>query len=197
MRWRPVLVGILFALSRASAHAADRQIQIQPFIAVSLGARTTFPLLDTAVQKANVVFGARAVVLGEIVGFDVDVGHAPGFFQSADNIVLHSRLTTVSGNLVVAAPRRLTEYTLRPFFVGGGGIMRARAEDFFGALPVSDTLPAIDLGGGVSGFITDKVGVAWDLRYFRSVAGNDESGETNFGTRLSFWRASMALAFRY
>jgi hypothetical protein len=195
MRLRPVLVGILFAVSRASASAADRQIQ--PFIAVSLGARTTFALLDTAVQKANVVFGARALVMGEIIGVEADVGHAPGFFQSANNLVLHSRVTTLSGNIVVAMPRRLTEYTLRPFFVAGGGIMRARAEDFFGALPVSDTLPAIDVGGGVSGFVTDKVGVAWDLRYFRSVAGNDRIGESNFGQRLSFWRASMALAFRY
>jgi hypothetical protein len=195
MRLRPVLVGILLAVSRASAHAADRQIQ--PFIAVSLGARTTFTLLDTAVQKANVVFGARALVLGEIVGVEVDVGHAPGFFQSTDNLVLHSRLTTLTGNIVVAMPRRLTEYTLRPFFVGGGGVMVARAEDFLGILPVSDTLPAIDVGGGVSGFVTAKVGVAWDLRYFRSVAGNDQSGESPFGQRLSFWRASMALALRY
>jgi len=195
MRLRPVLVGMLLAVSRASAHAAERQIQ--PFIGFSLGAKTTFALLDTAVQKPNVVFGARAVVLGEILGVEVDVGHAPGFFQSSNNIVLHSRLTTLSGNIVVAMPRRLTQYTLRPFFVGGGGLMRARAEDFFGALPVSDTLPAIDLGGGVSGFVNDKVGVVWDLRYFRSVGGNDRIGESNFGQRVSFWRAGMALALRY
>jgi hypothetical protein len=195
MRLRPVLVGILFVVSRASAYGADKQIQ--PFIAVSLGARTTFALLDTAVQKPNVVFGARAVVLGEIVGVEADVGHAPGFFQSANNLVLHSRVTTLSGNIVIAVPRRLTEYTLRPFFVGGGGIMRARAEDFFGALPVSDTLPAIDLGGGVTGFITDKVGVAWDVRYFRSVGGNDQDRGASFGKQLSFWRAGMALAFRF
>ena len=195
MRLRPVVVGILLAASRAPASAADRQIQ--PFIAVSLGARTTFTLLDTAVQRPNVVFGARALVLGEIVGVEADVGHAPGFFQSANNLVLHSRVTTLSGNIVVAMPRRLTEYTLRPFFVGGGGVMIARAEDFLGILPVSDTLPAIDVGGGVSGFITNKVGVVWDLRYFRSVAGNDQSGESPFGQHLSFWRAGMALALRY
>jgi len=75
--------------------------------------------------------------------------------------------------------------------------MVARAEDFLGILPVSDTLPAIDVGGGVSGFITNTVGVVWDLRYFRSVAGHDQSGESPFGQHLSFWRASMALALRY
>ena len=195
MRLQPVLVGLLLVVVRARvAQGAERQIQ--PFIAVSLGARTTFALLDTAVQKPNVVFGARALVMGEIVGVEADVGHAPGFFQSGDNLILHSRVTTLTGNVVIAVPRHLTEYTLRPFFVGGGGVMIARAEDFLGVLPVADTLPAIDLGAGVSGFITNKVGVVWDLRYFRSVAGTDQ-GEASFGQRLSFWRASMALALRY
>jgi hypothetical protein len=194
MRFRPVVVGLLMAVARAPAvHGAERQIQ--PFIAVSLGARTTFALLDTSVQKPNVVFGARALVLGEIFGVEGDVGHAPGFFGASD-LVLHSRVTTITGNVVVAVPRRLTEYTLRPFFVGGGGAMVARAEDFFGVLSVAETLPAIDLGGGVSGFITNKVGLAWDLRYFRSIGGA-EQGAANFGQRLSFWRASMALALRY
>src|SRR5204862_390962 len=63
-------------------------------------------------------------------------------------------------------------------------------------VPAADTLPAIDLGAGVSGFITNKVGVVWDLRYFRSIAGTNQ-GDASFGQRLSFWRASMALALRY
>jgi len=193
MGLRVVLVGVLLAVCRVSAVAAERQIQ--PFIAVSLGAHTTFALLDTAVQKPNVVYGGRAVWLGEIFGAEGDFGQAPGFFQSSNDLILHSRVTTVTGNFVVALPRHLTEYTLRPFFVAGGGIMVARAEDFFGALPVSDTLPCIDLGGGAAGFLTDKVGVVWDLRYFRSLGGNE--GETNFGQRLSFWRAAMGLALRY
>jgi hypothetical protein len=195
MRWRPVLVGLLFAVSRASAHAAEKQIQ--PFIAVSFGGGTTFVDLEQAAGQPNVVFGVRALLLGEILGVELDVGEAPGFFQSGDtHLVLHSRVGTITGNMVVAAPHRLTEYTLRPFFVAGGGLMRARAEDFFGALPVSDTLPALDLGGGVSGFITDKVGICWDVRYFRSLGGNDQGG-ASFGQQLSFWRASMALAVRY
>jgi hypothetical protein len=193
MRLRPVLVALVIVAARTPAQGAERQVQ--PFIAVSLGARTTFALLTTSVQKPNVVFGSRALVLGEIFGVEGDVGHAPGFFESK-TLVLHSRVTTMTGNVVIAVPRRLTEYTLRPFFVGGGGVMIARAEDFFGVLPVADTLPALDVGGGVSGFITSKVGIVWDLRYFRSIAGSEPS-DSSFGRRLSFWRAGMALALRY
>jgi hypothetical protein len=198
MRLRPVLVGILFVVSRASVNAAERQIQL--FIAVSFNGNTTLTLVEYAARRPHVFYGARALLLGEIVGVEADFGDAPGYFQPGDpsllpggEVVLHSRVTTLTGNIVVAVPRRLTEYTLRPFFVGGAGLMRARAEDFFGALPVSDTLPAIDVGAGVSGFITNEIGLSWDVRHFRSLGG----GDPTFGQQLSFWRAGMALAIRF
>ena len=201
MRLRPVLVGILFVVSRASVHAAERQIQL--FIAVSFKGNTTFTLVQYAAGRPSVFYGARGLLLGEIVGVEADFGDAPSFFQPGDpalpggQVVLHSRVTTLTGNVVVALPRRMTEYTLRPFFVGGGGLMRARAEDIFGVLTFSDTRPAIDVGGGVSGFITSQVGLSWDLRYFRSLSGTDQNGGTNFGQQLSFWRVGMALAVRF
>jgi hypothetical protein len=194
MQLRPLLVGILCAASPATA--AERQIQ--PFIAISFAGASTFTGVEEAARRSHTIFGARALVLGEVVGIEADVGHAPGFFQAGDPdlLVVHSRVTTISGNIIVAVPRRLTEYTLRPFFVGGGGLMLAHVDDVFGVLPVSDTSPAIDLGFGVSGFVTDKVGLSWDLRHFRNF-GRKEDGDASFGQRLSFWRASMALAFRY
>ena len=67
-----------------------------------------------------------------------------------------------------------------------------------GVLRVRRTLPAVDIGGGVTGFLTESVGLNWDLRYFRTVGGSSELRGVNFGTeRLSFWRANMAVAFRY
>jgi hypothetical protein len=201
MRLRPVLVGILFVVSRASVNAAERQIQL--FIAVSFGGDTTFTLVEYSARRPSVFYGGRGLLLGEILGIEADFGDAPGYFQPGDPnlpggpVVLHSRVTTLTGNIVLAVPRRLTEYTLRPFFVGGAGVMRARAEDIFGVLPVSDTLPVIDVGGGVSGFITEQIGLSWDLRYFRNLGGNDQNTETNFGRQLSFWRAGMALAYRF
>ncbi len=53
-------------------------------------------------------------------------------------------------------------------------------------------LPAIDLGGGVTGFLSDRIGVSWDVRHFRSVGGKTRG--LSFGReQLSFWRANMAL----
>jgi hypothetical protein len=46
--------------------------------------------------------------------------------------------------------------------------------------------------------LTNRTGVSWELRNFRGF-GRDPLGEAiSFGPeRLSFWRATMALAIRY
>jgi len=193
---------VVCALLSSPAIAADKQIK--PFIAVSFGGRTTFVDLETeppvgggsASISPDLVLGIGTAVLWDIVGFDVDFSR-----QSRDNQALQvtKSLTTLTGNVVLTLPRHLTEYRLRPYFVGGAGLMRRTQDDFFGAFPQSLNLAAIDLGGGVTGFVTNRVGVSWEIRYFQSFTHNPAEGEgLTFGPgKLSFWRASMALAFRY
>jgi len=194
VRWRLAIALLLFA---APAAAAERQIK--PFIAVTFGGNTTFIDLEDAVGRHNVVIGVGAAVLGDIVGLDIDVAHAPGFFQSdvQPALVVSSSVTTVTGNIIVTLPRRMTEYSLRPYFVGGGGLMRARIDDVFGALKVADTLAAMDVGGGATGFVTNRWGLCWDVRYFRSFSRDATGRGVSFGPeQLSFWRASMAVVLR-
>ena len=78
--------------------------------------------------------------------------------------------------------------------------MRARIDDFLSALPVTSSLPAMDVGGGVNGFLSERVGLSWEARYFRSVGGKPLRGVSvdpeEASERLSFWRASMALVIR-
>ena len=83
-----------------------------------------------AAGSPNVVFGVNGALLGDVIGIDVDFGHAPGFFQSGDQeLVRGSSVTTLTGNVVIALPRRLTEYMLGPYFVVGAGLMHARIDD--------------------------------------------------------------------
>jgi hypothetical protein len=189
------LTMLLFAPARPSA-----EWQIRPFLGVTFGGGTTFVDLEEAAGTPNLVFGANGRLLGDVIGIDVDFGHAPGFFQSGDRqLVQESSVTTLTGNVVLAPPRRLTEYILGPYFVIGAGLMHARIGDVFAALPVASTLPTMDVGGGVNGFLSDRIGLSWDARYFRSVGGKlrgvsidpEEASE-----QLSFWRASVALVIR-
>ena len=173
--------------------------QLKPFFGGAFGGESTFVDLDHAVGNKHVVAGASGLWLGEVVGVEADLGHSPGFFQTGNgHLVLTSSVTTLTGNIVVALPRRMAQYTLRPYFVGGGGLMRVRIDDAVSVLRVSRTMRALDVGGGATGFLTDRVGVDWQLRYFRSVGGADEQRAISIGAeQLSFWRASMALAIRY
>ena len=106
--------------------------QVKPFVAVALGGDTTYVEVEKAAGSANIVLGAGAVLLGEVLGLDVDFGYAPGFFEPGDeDLVVSSSVTTFSGAVVVALPRRWAEVGLRPYFVGGGRLMHVRINRTF------------------------------------------------------------------
>ena len=183
---------LLFAPARPSA-----EWQIRPFLGVTFGGGTTFVDFEGAAGKPNLVFGANGRLLGDVIGIDVDFGHAPGFFQTGGRqLVRESSATTLTGNVVLTPPRRLTEYILSPYFVVGAGLMHARIDDFLGGLSIASTLPAMDVGGGVNGFLSGRIGLSWDARYFRSVGEKPLRGFSIGPEYLSFWRASMALVIR-
>jgi hypothetical protein len=174
-------------LISSPARAAEKQIR--PMLGFTFGGSTTLVDLEKAAGEKNVVVGVGGVWLGDIFGLDVDVAHAPGFFQSNKHLVLRSSVTTVTGNIVVALPRRLTEYTLRPYVVAGAGLMHASITDVFGVLRV---------GTSATGFVTKRIGVCWEVRRFQSVSRKSDGPVVDFGPQeLSFWRASMGLAIRY
>lgn len=181
----------------APATAADKQIR--PFIGSTFGGSTTFVDWDKVTGKPNLVVGVSLVTIGEIFGVDVDLADAPGFFEGDRHLVLGSRVTTLTGNVVIAAPRRMTEYTLRPYFVGGAGLMRVYADDYFGVFKVDRILPAFDAGGGVLMFLTNKVGASFEVRRFQNFyhESNDLGLTITGSERLSFWRAGVSLALRY
>ena len=175
---------------------AAAEWQFKPFLGVIFGGETTLIDLEAAAGNTHVAVGLSTLFIGEALGVEADFGLAPGFFSAGQDAVVSSSVTTLTGNVVLAMPRRMTQYTLRPYFVAGGGLMRVHSQLFLGPLPVASTLPAVDIGGGATGFLTNRVGVNWDVRYFRGMG--DEIIGISFGpARLSFWRANMAVAIRY
>jgi hypothetical protein len=201
-----LLAVVLLVLAPVQASA---EWQIKPFFGVSFGGGTTLLDPENAAGSANRVYGISGLLLGEVFGVEGDFGFAPGFFsggegtqtvgcQAADTrCVLNSSVRTLTGNVVIAVPRRLTTYTLRPYFVGGAGIMHASSEQTFGILPLSSTMPAMDVGGGVTGFLSKRVGVGWEVRYFHSIGTRQDPFQSFGPEELSFWRANMAVAIRY
>ena len=186
--------GLLLLCVRAGA--ADRQIR--PFVGATFGGGTTFVDPEDAIGKLNPAIGVSAVFLSEVFGAEVEVADAPGFFEGDKHLVIHSRVTTISGNVIVAAPHRLTEYWLRPYIVGGGGLMRVRTTTSFNVFDLAKVVPQVDVGVGVVAFLTPRVGVSWELRRFQSIGTDSkEVGLSLGGESLSFWRATMAAVIRY
>lgn len=171
--------------------------QVKPFLGATYGGSTTYSVVGLFAPKAHFVFGGSGMWLGEILGVEGDFGHTSGFFHDPnDQFVTDSGVTTATGNIVVAVPRHLVQYTLRPYLVGGAGMMHVRIDYLGNPVSTSSTLKSMDLGGGVTGFLTNHIGVSWDVRYFRSIDRTIESGQSIGSEHLSFWRATMAVAIR-
>jgi hypothetical protein len=192
------------ALLMLPAARASAEWQIKPFVGEKFGGSTTLYDPDNPENPGgghSLIVGVNGGLLGEMFGIEGDFGYGPGFFSGSGPQVLTvgSNVITLTGNIVVAMPRRLTQYTLRPYFVGGAGFMHASISTVSEALPVASTMMALDFGGGATGFFTNRIGVNWELRHFRSVFGKDPGGTISLGQpeRLSFWRAHVALAIRY
>ncbi len=194
---RPVQ-GIVVALLLVAPRETAAEWQFKPFLGVTFAPSTTYrgdvefaaglPSGDPEFESgsANLTFGAAVVLIGDVFGVEGDFSHAPGFFQAGDlNLVRSSSTQTLTGNLVVAVPRRLSRYTLRPYALAGLGLMRLRSEDLNLFFPIHETRTAIDFGGGATGFLNERVGVSWELRYFRAIGGKRGNRETSPLTVLS------------
>src|SRR5579872_1832784 len=198
-RRRAVRVVFAAAIVAVAARVEAADWQFRPFLGFTFAGDTTFVDFDHAIGQHHATFGVTAAWIGEVVGVDVDLAHMPGFFQTGEPgaLVISSGVTTLTGNVVVAVPHRLTEYVLRPYIVGGAGVMRVSEQDYLSALPISVARPAIDFGAGAVGFITKQVGLAWEVRRFQSVGAEQQTGLSIGGEKLSFWRATRAVAIRY
>jgi hypothetical protein len=198
----PLALGLLL-LSGWPAAAAEKQIR--PLVGVTFAGSTTF-ILGTAVADKHAVFGISGSWIGDIVGVEADLGWVPGVFEpEPKQLVLGSSATTVMGNVVITLPRKWTEYTLRPYVVAGAGLMRVTLQDSLSVFNPINRLAAFDVGGGAIGFLTNRVGLAWDVRRFGTLKGPlGEPGNVQpdpdtgkLVRKVTFWRATMGVVVRY
>lgn len=197
------MAGWLILVLMSWPESARAEWQVRPGVGLAIAQSTTFGPPQPSGSVGRVSWGVDGALIGNIVGVEADFGRRSGFFPAAKQqgagIVRHSSVTTLTGNVTVALPRRLVEYTLRPYFVGGAGLMAVRIDQTVDLFDVSMNMNALNLGGGVTGFLTRRIGLNWDVRHFRNLGeGPELSGGRSVGPpKLSFWRAQMALAIRY
>ncbi|HET7218480.1 MAG TPA: hypothetical protein VFJ02_10550, partial [Vicinamibacterales bacterium] len=200
-----ILLGILLAGAPASAHA---DWLLAPFLGLTFQGETTLLDNESAVGKAHWSFGGAVSLVGAgPIGVEGLILYTPGFFQQ-DNPpstagvppidVIESRALAIMGNILLTTPRAWNEYGLRPFLSGGIGLLRASAKDSFDILPVNANLLGYNVGGGAVGFLTDRTGIRFELRYFSNLKPSDSPEAIAIGrVQLSYWNANVGVVFRY
>jgi hypothetical protein len=152
-------------------------------------------------------FGGAVRLIGEWpVGLEAYYVHTPGFFGAPTvNIdlprIVESRTYALMGNVVLTTPLSWNRYGLRPSLSGGIGLMHASASDQLQIFPYRFNLLGMNIGGGAVGFVSDHVGVRFDLRYFRNIKGvalDELEFPVTVGDplRLRYWTIGFGVVFK-
>lgn len=155
--------------------------------------------------REHLTYGASIGWMGAgIIGWEADFAYTPEFFEGDDDDpdffnTGDSNVTTVMGNVLLGVPiGGQTGAGIRPYFVGGAGLMKTRVQDADELFDVDNNDFGINVGGGVMGFATDNVGFRGDIRYFRGFG--EDSGNDQFDLDLSnfdYWRGTVGVTFRW
>jgi opacity protein-like surface antigen len=209
-----ILVIALFAIA-AMPSTASADWLLTPFIGANFGGAAD---VDDAIAgqsfenkfEKKLDYGLSLGWMGGgIVGWEIDFGYSPNFFErgTAGNndfeFTNDSNVTTLTGNVIIGAPIGGSGGSVRPYAVGGVGLIRTNLQDAAGLFDkVSANDFGLDVGGGVMAFFADNVGIRGDLRYFRSFEDSEtEPGEGGLeGLGLSdfhFWRGTVGVTFKF
>lgn len=197
-RRAPLVAAIALLTVTGSTVPASAEWFITPFIGVKFAGKTNFPDLEQGAGNTKLTLGGAAGIVGEgLFGAETELGYSPRFFERANgSLIARSNVLTLMGNVIITAPRALTGYSLRPFVSGGGGLIHVGIQDVANILSVSENLFGVNVGGGAVGVLTPRTSVRFDLRFFKSVTKGDAQNVVVAGPGISFWRASVGLAFR-
>jgi opacity protein-like surface antigen len=177
-----------------------------PFIGFNWGGSGTFNDFDDFDDEfeQRMDFGASLGWMGAgVVGFEVDFGFSPNFFENTEGSGnFHfgdSNVTTLMGNVLLGIPiGGQTGLGIRPYGVAGLGLIRSRIDDADDLFDVSSNSWGFNVGGGVTGFFTDNIGIRGDVRYFRSLQDDEPDDEFDVGlSDFRFWRGSVGVTFRF
>jgi hypothetical protein len=189
---------LVLTICCGTPRAAEAEWLLTPFLGLKFKGDTTLVDLEGGAKKTSTAIGVSAMLLQDgILGVEGDFAYLPGFLGSRSVVVDSSRVFTLTGNVVVTTPRRLTRESLRPFVVAGVGLMDARIRGQRGLLVSKMDELALGLGVGALGALSDATSVRFEVRRFQNLTSGEAVGESLGDTRLRFWRADIGLAFRY
>lgn len=151
-----------------------------------------------AKERSNRAFSFTVSRLGEgIVGVESVVAWTPSFFEGLPVVDFEqdgpNRALTIMGNVVLTTPRLWTEYSLRPFVSGGIGLMHLRGDELFFSL--AEDFSAFNIGAGAIGFLSDRTGVRFEMRYYGTLGRKEVDPLLTVGERLHLRYMTASIGF--
>ncbi len=201
-----VIASIAAVASAAAPRTASADWTLTPFLGWNFGGSADVtgsggPGFKDKFEK-KLDYGASLTGMGGgPIGFEVDFGYSPNFFESSTTasgvrFTSSSNVTTLTGNLVIGGHTG----NVRPYAVAGIGLLRTNVQDFAEVFSVNTKNDfGLDVGAGVAGFFSDHVGLRGDVRYFRGFRGTSDSDNPT-GIALGdfkFWRGSLGVSFKF
>jgi opacity protein-like surface antigen len=202
MQVRKLFLISALALMLLPASAQAQSWFFSPYIGGNFGGSADFgdfPDEDDAVER-RLDFGATLGWNPNVVGWEVDLGWSPNFFEDTAgdrNFEFgDSNVTTIMGNLLLSAP---PGSGFRPYASAGLGLIRAHVRSGTGLFDdISSNDLGVNFGGGINAQFNDSVGVRGDLRYFRSLQDSEPDNDLDLSLgSFDFWRGSVGLTFRW
>ena len=202
MHFRKLLMISALTLTLLPATASAQNWFFSPFIGANFGGSADFgdfPDADDEIEK-RLDFGATLGWNPRVVGFEVDFGYSPNFFEDtvgdANFEFGDSNVTTLMGNVLFSAP---PGSGIRPYGSAGLGLIRANissATNLFNDVSTNDF--GVNFGGGINGNFSDNFGIRGDIRYFRSLQDNEPDNDLDLDLgSFDFWRGTVGLTFRW
>lgn len=183
---------VICGLTAASAPVRAEGFFI-PYLGYNYGGDSTNCIGLTDCQEKHANYGLAIGRTGKVFGFEQDIGWAKNFFAEvpgSDNNVFVLMSNVMIG---VLAGR------VQPYVAGGFGLIRTHVSLSPVQIGSSNNSLGYDLGGGIAGYFTRRVGVRGDLRRFHTLqdVGIPTLGGVFTDDKLDYWRGSLGLAFKF
>jgi opacity protein-like surface antigen len=203
-----VTAAVVLVASAVAPRCASADWVLTPFVGLNFGGSADVSgnggtsTKNQFAHKAD--FGVSAAYMGKgIIGGEVDFGYSPNFYENTAvtgfQFANSNNVTTLTGNVIVGIPVGGHGPSIRPYAVGGVGLIRSRVGDAAGLFQVTSKNDfGFDVGAGVMGFVHENIGLRGDVRYFRGFTGAPSDSATGLALgNFQFWRASAGVTFKF
>jgi len=172
---------------------------VSPFLAVNFGGDAGGTFNNNVRDRNRVTFGGNVGFMGGgIFGVELDVAYTKNFYGEGAVVGDNSLLTVMPAVIVGIPVGGQQGLGIRPYATAGVGMIRRDLSiSGFDVFDGSDL--AYNLGFGVMGYFSNRVGLRADYKFFRNFEV-DEASLTNIdfhrGT-FDFSRAAIGVLFRF